>query len=107
MLAIHILSFSSSAALSVCHSSPFGIFHLIIFAEYVQVKPILALITIILKAAGKYNEGNLRANSGYLYVSIVYNISICMALYCLAIFWMCVNDDLKPFRYVSSTYYFV
>jgi hypothetical protein len=69
-------------------------------AEYVQVKPVLALITIILKAVGKYNEGDLRANSGYLYVSIVYNVSICMALYCLAIFWMCVNDDLKPFRCV-------
>ena len=68
--------------------------------EYVQVKPILAIVTIILKAVGKYNEGDLRANSGYLYVSVVYNFSICMALYCLAIFWMCVNDDLKPFRCV-------
>ncbi|KAJ3519124.1 hypothetical protein NM688_g9349 [Phlebia brevispora] len=66
--------------------------------QYVQVKPILALVIIITKALGKYNEGDLRANSGYLYVSIVYNFSICMALYCLAIFWMCVNDDLKPFR---------
>lgn len=71
--------------------------------EYVQIKPILALVTIILKAVGKYNEGDLRANSGYLYVSVVYNISICVALYCLAIFWMCVNDDLKPFRCVSFT----
>ena len=68
--------------------------------EYVQVKPILAIVTIIPKAVGKYNEGDLRANSGYLYVSVVYNFSICMALYCLAIFWMCVNDDLKPFRCV-------
>ncbi|KAI0711759.1 organic solute transporter Ostalpha-domain-containing protein [Earliella scabrosa] len=66
--------------------------------QYVQIKPILALATVILKAIGKYNEGDLRAGSGYLYVSIVYNVSICLALYCLAIFWMCVNDDLKPFR---------
>ncbi|CAL1710429.1 unnamed protein product [Somion occarium] len=66
--------------------------------QYVQVKPILALATIILKATGKFNEGDLRWDSGYLYVSTVYNVSICMALYCLAIFWMCVNDDLKPFR---------
>ncbi|KAI0828513.1 DUF300-domain-containing protein [Trametes gibbosa] len=66
--------------------------------QYVQVKPILALATVILKAVGKYNEGDLRAGSGYLYVSVVYNISICLALYCLAIFWMCVNDDLTPFR---------
>lgn len=63
------------------------------------MKPILAIVTIILKATGRYNEGDLKANSGYLYVSIVYNFSICMALYCLAIFWMFVNDDLKPFRY--------
>ncbi|RPD56533.1 DUF300-domain-containing protein [Lentinus tigrinus ALCF2SS1-6] len=70
--------------------------------QYVQVKPILALATVILKAVGKYNEGDLRANSGYLYVSVVYNFSICLALYCLAIFWMCVNDDLKPFRPVPK-----
>ncbi|KZT71206.1 DUF300-domain-containing protein [Daedalea quercina L-15889] len=66
--------------------------------QYVQVKPILAAITIILKLVGKFNEGDLRASSGYLYVSIVYNFSICLALYCLAIFWMCVNEDLRPFR---------
>lgn len=63
-----------------------------------QVKPILAIVTLILKACGKYNEGDLRADSGYLYISIVYNFSICLALYCLAMFWMCVSDDLKPFR---------
>ncbi|KAF7299868.1 hypothetical protein HMN09_00993900 [Mycena chlorophos] len=66
--------------------------------QYVQVKPVLAVATLVLKALGKYNEGNLRANSGYLYITIVYNISICLSLYCLAMFWMCVNDDLKPFR---------
>ncbi|KAI0794929.1 organic solute transporter Ostalpha-domain-containing protein [Abortiporus biennis] len=66
--------------------------------QYVQVKPILALATILLKATGKFNEGDLRIDSGYLYVSVVYNLSICMALYCLAMFWMCVNDDLRPFR---------
>ncbi|KAJ3771738.1 DUF300 domain-containing protein [Lentinula raphanica] len=66
--------------------------------QYVQVKPILAIATMVLKACGKFNEGDLRANSGYLYVSIIYNVSICLSLYCLAMFWICVNDDLKPFR---------
>ncbi|KAF9002526.1 organic solute transporter Ostalpha-domain-containing protein [Cyathus striatus] len=70
--------------------------------QYVQVKPILAAVTLILKACGKFNEGDFRANSGYLYVSIVYNTSICLALYCLAVFWMCVNDDLKPYRPVPK-----
>ena len=66
--------------------------------EYVQVKPVLAAATLILKFSGKYNEGDFRANSGYLYISIIYNTSICLSLYCLAMFWVCVNDDLKPYR---------
>ncbi|KII85639.1 hypothetical protein PLICRDRAFT_116239 [Plicaturopsis crispa FD-325 SS-3] len=66
--------------------------------QYVQVKPILAAVTLVLKATGKYNDGDFRANSGYLYISIIYNTSICLSLYCLAMFWVVVNDDLKPFR---------
>lgn len=68
------------------------------YTEYVQIKPLLALASLIMKATGTYNEGDFRARSGYLYVSIVYNVSICLALWCLAVFWMCVNEDLKPFR---------
>lgn len=70
--------------------------------QYVQVKPILAITTMILKVLNKYNEGNLRANSGYLYISIVYNFSICLSLYCLAMFWVCINSDIKPFRPVPK-----
>ncbi|KAG1874914.1 DUF300-domain-containing protein [Suillus subluteus] len=70
--------------------------------QYVQVKPVLAVASLIMKATGTYHEGDFRARSGYLYVSIVYNVSICLALYCLAVFWMCVSDDLKPFRPVPK-----
>ena len=66
-----------------------------------QVKPILAIIIIILKATGKYNEGDLRFDSGYLYIAIVYNASICLSLYCLAMFWLSISEDLKPFRCVG------
>jgi hypothetical protein len=70
--------------------------------QYVQVKPVLAVASLIMKATGTYHEGDFRARSGYLYVSIVYNVSICLALYCLAVFWMCVSGDLKPFRPVPK-----
>ncbi|EGN94566.1 hypothetical protein SERLA73DRAFT_114846, partial [Serpula lacrymans var. lacrymans S7.3] len=70
--------------------------------QYVQIKPLLALATVILKATGKYNEGDFRARSGYLYVSIVYNISICLSLYSLALFWLCVSQLLTPFRPVPK-----
>ncbi|KAF5313565.1 hypothetical protein D9611_010195 [Ephemerocybe angulata] len=70
--------------------------------QYVQVKPLLAAATLIAKACGKYNEGDFRANSGYLYITVIYNVSISLALYCLAMFWVCVSDDLKPFRPVPK-----
>ncbi len=74
--------------------------------EYVQIKPALAIATMILKAIRKFNEGDFRVNSGYLYVSIIYNASICLALYCLAMFCVVVNYDLKPFRSVLSSDFF-
>ncbi|EIW75502.1 DUF300-domain-containing protein [Coniophora puteana RWD-64-598 SS2] len=70
--------------------------------QYVQVKPMLAVASLVMKATGTYHEGDFRARSGYLYVSVIYNVSICLALYCLAVFWMCVNEDLKPFRPVPK-----
>ncbi|KAI0246683.1 organic solute transporter Ostalpha-domain-containing protein [Lactifluus subvellereus] len=66
--------------------------------QYVQVKPLLAITSLALKASGRFNEGEFRADSGYLYVSIVYNASICLSLYCLAMFWLSISEDLKPFR---------
>jgi hypothetical protein len=68
--------------------------------EYVQLKPLLAIASLALKASGKFNEGEFRIDSGYLYVSIVYNVSICLSLYCLAMFWLSINEDLKPYRLV-------
>ncbi|WWD16558.1 hypothetical protein CI109_100985 [Kwoniella shandongensis] len=70
--------------------------------QYVQVKPLLVVATIILKATGTYQEGKFAADSGYTYISIVYNASICLSLYCLAMFWVAVSQDLKPFRPVPK-----
>ncbi|OCF34718.1 hypothetical protein I316_03761 [Kwoniella heveanensis BCC8398] len=70
--------------------------------QYVQVKPLLVVATVVLKATGKYREGDFSADSGYTYISIVYNTSICLSLYCLAMFWVAVNHDLKPFRPVPK-----
>ena len=40
----------------------------------------------------------MRPNTGYFWIAIVYNVSICISLYCLGMLWMVVNDDLKAFR---------
>lgn len=70
--------------------------------QYVQVKPILAVATLILKAAGKYEEGKISPTNGYTWISFTYNVSVFLSLYCLAMFWKCLNDDLKPFRVTSK-----
>jgi len=48
--------------------------------EYVQIKPMLVIATIILKATGTYREGRFAGDSGYTYVSVIYNTSICLSL---------------------------
>ncbi|KKZ60362.1 hypothetical protein EMCG_04920 [[Emmonsia] crescens] len=70
--------------------------------QYAWLKPILALASIIMKATGTYQEGYLGISSGYLWTGIIYNLSVTISLYSLAMFWVCMHDDLKPFRPVPK-----
>ncbi|KAH6629452.1 organic solute transporter Ostalpha-domain-containing protein [Boeremia exigua] len=66
--------------------------------QYTWVKPLLALAGVIMKATGVYKEGYIDVSSGYFWESFIYNVSITVCLYALAMFWVCMTDDLKPFR---------
>lgn len=66
--------------------------------QYAWVKPVLSVATIIMKATGTYKEGYIGVSSGYFWSSIIYNISITVCLYALAMFWVCMTEDLQPFR---------
>jgi hypothetical protein len=66
--------------------------------QYAYLKPLLAVSTIIFKLTDTYKEGYLSVDSGYLWSGIIYNISITVSLYALAMFWVCMSEDLKPFR---------
>lgn len=66
--------------------------------QYAYLKPILAVATIILKLTNTYKEGYISADSGYFWTGLVYNLSISISLYALAMFWVCMVKDLKPFR---------
>lgn len=70
--------------------------------QYALLKPVLALVSVIMKATGTYKEGYLGLTSGYLWTGIVYNISVTLSLYSLAMFWVCLHDDLAPFRPVPK-----
>ncbi|KAI1136982.1 DUF300-domain-containing protein [Hypoxylon sp. FL0543] len=70
--------------------------------QYAWLKPILALAAIIMKAAGIYQEGYIGLSSGYLWSGIIYNISVTVSLYSLGLFWVCMHNDLVPFRPVPK-----
>uniref|UniRef100_V9KKA0 Transmembrane protein 184B n=1 Tax=Callorhinchus milii TaxID=7868 RepID=V9KKA0_CALMI len=65
--------------------------------QFCVIKPLMALITIILQMFGKYHDGDFDVSSGYLYITIVYNISVSLALYALFLFYFATRDLLSPY----------
>lgn len=65
--------------------------------QYCVIKPIMAVITLILQPMGYYSDGDWRADRGYLYVTIVYNITVSLALYALFLFYQATRDLLSPY----------
>lgn len=66
--------------------------------QYTWLKPILSVVTIIMKVTDTYQEGYFGLTSGYLWTGILYNVSVSLSLYSLAMFWVCMSQDLQPFR---------
>eukprot|EP00163_Fabomonas_tropica_P018638 TRINITY_DN3302_c0_g1_i1.p1 TRINITY_DN3302_c0_g1~~TRINITY_DN3302_c0_g1_i1.p1 ORF type:complete len:223 (-),score=23.88 TRINITY_DN3302_c0_g1_i1:114-782(-) len=44
--------------------------------QFVFVKPFMAMVSFILSRYGKYDEGQLRLDGGYFYISFITNVSI-------------------------------
>ena len=70
--------------------------------QYAWLKPVLGIATIIMKSTGTYQEGYIGISSGYLWSGILYNLSVSLSLYSLALFWVCMSQDLQPFRPVPK-----
>ncbi|XP_060116552.1 transmembrane protein 184A [Heteronotia binoei] len=66
--------------------------------QFCIVKPLMAILTIILQAFGKYNDGDFNIHSGYLYITIIYNFSVSLALYALFLFYFATTELLRPFE---------
>ena len=63
--------------------------------QYVVLKCICTIATVILEEFGLYGEGTYSFAAGYLYISTVINISQCWALYCLIKLFHATADDLR------------
>ncbi|XP_042438652.1 transmembrane protein 184A-like isoform X3 [Zingiber officinale] len=70
--------------------------------QFVILKPILVVITFMLYAKGKYEDGNFSVYQSYLYITIIYTVSYSMALYALALFYVACRDLLWRFNPVPK-----
>ncbi|CAG0913298.1 unnamed protein product [Notodromas monacha] len=65
--------------------------------QFCFVKPVMAFITIILQSFNHYHDGDWSPDGGYIYITIIYNFSISLALYGLFLFYFATKDMLAPF----------
>jgi hypothetical protein len=65
--------------------------------QFCAVKPLMSIITLILQSFGKYRDGDWSADTGYLYITMIYNISVSLALYGLVLFYHATKDLLSPY----------
>jgi len=70
--------------------------------QFVFVKPMTALLALLLSLAGVYHEGHFRITDAYLYLSLINNCSVSLALYCLVLFYLATESILQPFKPISK-----
>ncbi|PAV76666.1 hypothetical protein WR25_25561 [Diploscapter pachys] len=66
--------------------------------QFCVVKIIMSIVTLILVGIGKYEDGNWSLSQGYIYVTLVYNVSISLALYGLFLFYWATRDLLSYYN---------
>lgn len=48
----------------------------LVLTEYIQLKPVLAVATLLLKQLGWYEEGHLSMRNGYTWIALLYSASL-------------------------------
>jgi len=66
--------------------------------QFVFLKPLTSILSVILMIIGVYSEGDFHLNQGYIYISFINNLSVSISLYCLVLFYIGLEEILQPFR---------
>ncbi|KAM3228580.1 hypothetical protein ACQJBY_059925 [Aegilops geniculata] len=70
--------------------------------QYMILKPICAILAILLELLGIYGEGKFAWRYGYPYLAVVLNFSQTWALYCLVQFYTATKEKLEPIKPLSK-----
>ncbi|CAF2766201.1 unnamed protein product [Rotaria sp. Silwood2] len=65
--------------------------------QFCLVKPLMSLVTLVLQAFDKYKDGDFSATGGYLYITLIYNVSVSVALYGLFLFYEATKHILAKY----------
>jgi len=65
--------------------------------QFCFFKPVLSVVVIILQSQNLYHDGDWSPDEGYLYTTIIYNISISVALFALFLFYSATKELLRPY----------
>lgn len=66
--------------------------------QYVVVRTLSTILTVVLELTGLYQEGLFAWNNGYVFISIVLNFSVSYALYVLVKFFYATKAELKEWN---------
>lgn len=66
--------------------------------QFCIIKPLMSVLTLILMATGRYHDGDWSPGSSYFYITMVYNLSVSVALYGLILFYQATKDLLSPYE---------
>jgi len=70
--------------------------------QFTLVKPLLTLVAVILEAGDLFDEGSFAPSRGFLYITMLDNVSITISLYYLVLFYMATKDELQDLNPVPK-----
>lgn len=65
--------------------------------QFCLVKPLMSIVTLILQTFDRYKDGDFSITGGYIYITLIYNISVSVALYGLFLFYEATKHILAKY----------
>ncbi|CAG9310628.1 unnamed protein product [Blepharisma stoltei] len=70
--------------------------------QFIVIKPLTSCLALLLAGWNVYKEADFSFDNGYLYCSIVNNISVTVSLYSLMLLYLACFEQLEPFGCVGK-----
>ena len=66
--------------------------------QFAFVKPLCAIAAVCLEPFGLFGDGSFSVTRGYLYFTIITNVSVTVALYALVLFYIAAKEELEQHK---------